>query len=313
LLEQIATRTGASDFVYQIEQATQSLQAERQNGNIAGGKITGGLVEIHNLQNLAIISDLHGDSKSLFNILCEINYEQFLANPYNKIVFLGDYIDRGSDSIGILYSICYLKHVYPDSIILMRGNHEAPIEFPFVSHDLPYRIADRFGSRSKTIYSKLLSMFKMLTLSIIIDQRLLLVHGGLPTQDESIENYKKSIATAHENNVKSRVLEELLWNDPREIHNPLGWEASNRGFGRHFGEIVTRKWLKATGTKVIVRGHEPCPGYRIDHNGMILTLFSCKEPYPLFNTAFVLLSMDQLCRINNARQLSLCVRFPAWP
>jgi protein phosphatase len=154
-------------------------------------------------------------------------------------------------------------------------------------------------------------MFKLLTLITIVEQRLLLVHGGLPTEDTAIENYRESIATAQENNVRSRVLEELLWNDPRNIDKPPGWEISRRGYGRHFGSCVSRKWLQATGTKVIVRGHEPCQGFRIDHDGLVLTLFSCKQPYPLFKAAFILLSADQLYNINDANDLSLCIRFQA--
>jgi protein phosphatase len=227
------------------------------------------------------------------------------------MIFLGDYVDRGNDSIGVLYTLCYLKQKYPDSVILMRGNHESPAEFPFASHDLPYRIEDRFGYSGKTIYSKLLSMFKLLTLITIVGKRLLLVHGGLPTEDTTIENYRETIATAQENNVRSRVLEELLWNDPRDIDEPPGWEISRRGYGHHFGSSVSRKWLQATGTKVLVRGHEPCQGFRIDHDGLVLTLFSCKQPYPSFRAAFIVLSADQLHNINNGNDLSLYIRFQA--
>ena len=106
------------------------------------------------MENLVIISDLHGDSKSLFRILSEINYNQFLSKELNKLVFLGDYIDRGSDSLSIIYSICYLKSTYPESVILMRGNHEAPAEFPFVPHDFPYEIENRVGNRWREIYNK---------------------------------------------------------------------------------------------------------------------------------------------------------------
>jgi protein phosphatase len=229
------------------------------------------------------------------------------------MVFLGDYIDRGPHSIDILYSICYLKYTYPDSVILMRGNHEAPIEFPFTSHDLPYRVKDRFGFDGKSIYSRILSLFKSLTLITIIRRRLLLVHGGLPTEDVAIENYKEAIATAQENNIRSRVLEELLWNDPRNIDGHIGWEASRRGFGRHFGSGISQRWLRVTDTKVVVRGHEPCQGFKIDHNGLVLTLFSCKVPYPLFKAAFILSSADQLDIIYDARDLSHCIRLQESP
>jgi 3',5'-cyclic AMP phosphodiesterase CpdA len=205
-----AAWAGASDFIQKIEQATAVLQAERQMKGIVGGRVEGGLVEIHELENLAVISDLHGDSYSLFRILDEINYEKFLSRPKNKLVFLGDYVDRGSDSVSVIYAVCHLKHAYPDSVVLMRGNHESPAEFPFPSHDLPYRIRERFGNSGRDVYGRLLSMFKLLTLATVVPDRLLLVHGGLPTEDAVIANFHKAIATAQDSHVYSRVLEDGL-------------------------------------------------------------------------------------------------------
>lgn len=305
-LEQSASRAGASDFVQKIVQAAVALQEERQKKSIAGGMVSGGLVEICDLEKLVVVGDLHGDSKSLFRILSEINYEQFLSSPLNKLVFLGDYVDRGSDSVGAMYSVCHLKGAYPDSVVLMKGNHEAPAELPFSSHDLPYEIEKRFGNRGNEVYRKLLSMFRLLTLATVVRQDLLLVHGGPPTEDAA----RESIATAQENHVTSRVLEELLWNDPRQVHAEPGWENSRRGYGRHFGSSVTRKVLQAFGVKAIVRGHEPCQGFRLDHSDTVMTLFSCTEAYPRFKAAYLMLDAGQLGSINNAWDLSRYVRFP---
>lgn len=304
-----AAWAGASDFIQKIEQATAALQAERQMKGIVGGRVEGGLVEIHELENLAVISDLHGDSYSLFRILDEINYEKFLSRPKNKLVFLGDYVDRGSDSISVIYAVCHLKHAYPDSVVLMRGNHESPAEFPFPSHDLPYRIRGRFGNSGRDVYGRLLSMFKLLTLATVVPDRLLLVHGGLPTEDAVIANFHKAISTAQDSHVHSRVLEELLWNDPRRLDGAPGWEPSRRGIGRHFGSGITRRWLNATNTKAIVRGHEPCQGFRLDHDDTIMTLFSCREAYPAFKAAYLLLSAIQLHKIGDAKDLVAYVRF----
>jgi diadenosine tetraphosphatase ApaH/serine/threonine PP2A family protein phosphatase len=304
-----AAWAGASDFIQKIEQATAALQAERQMKGIVGGRVEGGLVEIHELENLAVISDLHGDSYSLFRILDEINYEKFLSRPKNKLVFLGDYVDRGSDSVSVIYAVCHLKHAYPDSVVLMRGNHESPAEFPFPSHDLPYRIRERFGNSGRDVYGRLLSVFKLLTLATVVPDRLLLVHGGLPTEDAVIANFHKVIATAQDSHIHSRVLEELLWNDPRRLDGAPGWEPSRRGIGRHFGSGITRRWLNATNTKAIVRGHEPCQGFRLDHDDTIMTLFSCREAYPAFKAAYLLLSAIQLHKIGDAKDLVAYVRF----
>lgn len=46
--------------------------------------------------------------------------------PDVKMIFLGDYIDRGPQSIEtIIYLLC-LKVKYRDRIFLLRGNHETP-------------------------------------------------------------------------------------------------------------------------------------------------------------------------------------------
>ncbi len=274
---------------------------------MVGGVVSGGLVEIRELDNLAIISDLHGDLMSLNRILQAIRPEEFLANSGNKIVFLGDYVDRGSDSLGVLYSVCQLKNAHPDSVVLMRGNHEAPSEFPFSSHDLPYRIVKRFGgSEGKEIYDSLLMMFRELTVATIITNRLLLVHGGLPTEDDAILNHRNALATARECN---GVLEELLWNDPRDLNDLPYWEESQRGLGRYFGEPVTRKWLQASGVCTLIRGHEPCQGFRIDHDGKVMTLFSCQEAYPAFKAAYLVLTMEKLDTAQSANDLLTCIKF----
>jgi protein phosphatase len=296
-----------SRFLEVFKQTTSNLVAERSRGRIVGGVVSGGLVEIRELDNLAIIGDLHGDLRSLDEILQGIRQEEFLANPRNKIIFLGDYVDRGSDSLGVLYSVCQLKNGHPDSVVLMCGNHEAPSEFPFSSHDLPYRIVERFGqSKGKEIYDALLIMFRELTVATIVTNRLLLVHGGLPTEDAAILNHRNALATARE---RRRVLEELLWNDPRHLDDFPYWEESQRGLGRYFGEPVTRKWLKAFGVRVLLRGHEPCQGFRINHDGKVMTLFSCQEAYPAFKAAYLVVTKEKLDTAQSGNDLLTCIKF----
>lgn len=311
-LAESAKNANASEFIHRIRQAEYTLQAGRRKKSIAGGHINGGLLEVYDLENLVIISDLHGDSKSLFRILSEISYEQFLSKELNKLVFLGDYIDRGSDSLSIIYSLCYLKSTYPDSVIVMRGNHEAPAEFPFSPHNFPYEIKDRFGDRWRDIYREILSMFRLLTLAAVVRQKLLLVHGGLPTKEAAAENFRESIAFANESQVRNSVLEEILWNDPRQIDEEnKGQERSRRGFGRYFGPSVTRTWLQATGAKAVIRGHEPCQGFRLDHDNMIMTLFSCTDVYPNSAAAYLKLNAAKLDAIKDAKELSVHVKFLA--
>jgi protein phosphatase len=292
-----------------IRQADYVLEENRRMKCIAGGRITSGLLEIYDLENLVVIGDIHGDCKSLFQILDNISYRKFLSKPLNKLVFLGDYVDRGTDSISIVYSVSYLKSKYPDSVILMRGNHEAPAEFPFSPHNFPYEIEKRYGDRWKEIYTGILSVFKKLTIATIVKQKLLLVHGGLPTREGAASNFRESIASANESQARSNVLEEILWNDPRQLPENNDHEMSSRGLGRYFGPSITRNWLQATGVKAIIRGHEPCQGFKLDHENMIMTLFSCMDVYPNSSAAYLELDAATLDTIKDAKDLSAHIKF----
>ena len=293
------------EFTYTITQTIEILKRERKNGKMQNARVKGDCVWQDIPENLVIVGDIHGDLGSLYKILNGINFETFLANKNNKIIFLGDYIDRGSNSVTVLYTICKLKQTFPQSIVLMRGNHEAVEQFPFPSHDLPQRIDEYFGNNeSDKIHSLVSSFFKLLTVMTIIENQLLIVHGGLPTHaNESID--EACFPSSRDNT--SLLLEEILWSDPRTLENKE-WETSRRPFGKHFGKPITQKWLKLTQTKALVRGHEPCNGYRVDHDGLILTLFSCKESYPKFGAGYLYIKNNELSSIQDAKDLAHHVR-----
>ncbi|HJT09545.1 MAG TPA: metallophosphoesterase family protein [Candidatus Nitrosotalea sp.] len=282
-----------------------TLCDERLSGQITGGRVIGSLIQLEIPENLVIVGDLHGDIKSLKRILEEIGFENFLSNFNNKIIFLGDYIDRGSHSLEVLQYICYLKCKYRDSIILMRGNHEAPIEFSFSSHDLPLKIQEQFGQNWTHAYKKVLELFRLFNLVTLINDKLFLVHGGPPVK---FHNYKESISTASLDYENNSVLEELLWNDPRPLKYGTPFEKSRRSFGKHFGDEVSKKCLETTNTCAIVRSHEPCQRYRLDHNNMVITIFSCGESYPNFVPSYLFLTGKQLNTIQNASDLIQHIR-----
>jgi hypothetical protein len=251
---------------------------------------------------LVIVGDLHGDSDSLRKILSHIGYEKFLRNPRNKLIFLGDYVDRGSDSIGIIQTVTSLKTKYPDSTVLMRGNHEAPIQFPFPSHSLSFELSKEFPN-AKSLYEKILSIFELLTVVTLVEGSLILVHGGLPIsspQRDSDYNTSKILLSS------SAVLEQILWNDPRDaLEKDSEWEKSRRAFGFHYSEVITKKWLDALGARVVIRGHEPCRGIRISHSDRVITLFSSKQAYPDFNAAFIQISARDLQKVKRASDIAM--------
>jgi predicted MPP superfamily phosphohydrolase len=68
------------------------------------------------------IGDVHGCLDQLQRLveLCESD----ASAQKTKIILLGDYIDRGPDSRGVIDFLIYLQKWSPDEIICLRGNHE---------------------------------------------------------------------------------------------------------------------------------------------------------------------------------------------
>lgn len=299
----------ATDFANTLGATISTLLEEQSTGLIAGGKISNKIVELQIPEKLVIIGDVHGDLRALNSIFRKIKIDKFVLNHNNKIIFLGDYVDRGLGSVEVLHTICSLKIRHPHSVVLMRGNHEAPIEFPISSHDLPKRMAERFGRRigAEIYQTKVMKLFQLLYLITIVEGELFLVHGGVPTDLSDVVKKFNDIS-ANEKGLIGEIMEEILWNDPRTLPEGKEWENSRRGLGKHFSLDVTKKWLSISNTKVIVRGHEPCNGFKLDHDGRVLTLFSCNQAYPKFSVGYITTSGKRLHSIRNGYDLSKMVK-----
>ena len=66
-----------------------------------------------------VIPDIHGCAKTLMTLV----EEQIKPTRFDEIYFLGDYIDRGPDSKGVIDYIRLLQHD-EYNITALRGNHE---------------------------------------------------------------------------------------------------------------------------------------------------------------------------------------------
>jgi len=272
ILAELATESSISEFLRLIRHVSWKLVAE--DGRVGSLKITGRLVEAPASGEAIIVGDLHGDMKSLVHILADSDFLGKMKHGNDVLlIFLGDYGDRGVHSPEIYYVVLKLKDLFPDHVILMRGNHEGPPDLLASPHDLPLHLKNKFGKKGSEAYSQLRELFNHLYTGVIIKDRLVLFHGGVPSQAISIDD----VAYAHKKHPRERHLEEILWNDPWK--GIKGTIASPRGAGRLFGEDVTKKLLKMLNVKVLIRSHQSCPeGYMRMHQGTVLTIFSRKGP-----------------------------------
>jgi len=230
-----------------------------------------GLVKIK-ATKLAVVGDIHGDLGSLREITGKLD-EKLYGSEEAVTVFLGDYVDRGIESFETIMSIIMLKLEEPEKIVMLRGNHEPPENLIPYPHDFPFFLKMRFKNSWKEIYEHFFNIFQLLPIAAYVESKLFLVHGGIPVNTPSL----KELALASE---KPKLLEELLWNDPSDFIDE--WMPSPRGAGKLFGINVTKKFIKQNNFVGIIRSHEPCNGFKLNHKGLVLTVFS-RKGYPYFN------------------------------
>jgi hypothetical protein len=296
ILAKLATESNVEEFLRLVRKVSRQLLTE--NGMVGNLKITGRLIEVPPVGEAIIVGDLHGDLKSLVHILDDSKFLSKARTGGNLLlVFLGDYGDRGTHSPEVYYVVLKLKEMFPERVILMRGNHEGPPDLLAYPHDLPIQMKNKFREKGQEAYLKLRELYNHLYTGVIIKERYVLLHGGAPSQATTVND----IAYAHKTHPRERHLEEILWNDPWK--GIKGTIASPRGAGKLFGEYVTNKLLTMLNVKALIRGHQSCPdGYKSIHDGRVLTLFSRKGT-PYNNSFGAYLHIDISQKMEKPKQL----------
>lgn len=274
-----AFEASVEEFSALIDEAKEVLEQEK------GLREGSGLVRIspEAVSKVVVIGDIHGDMESFVHIL----KDRDIKNA-DRIVFLGDYGDRGDESVEVYYLLLKLKVLEGkgEKIIMLRGNHEGPPDIPVMPHDLPFLFMRRYGDKGREIYEEIKELWEYLPYSVLVEGRYLMLHGGLPANVASIAD----IAYAHESHPASSNFEEILWSDPFE---GKGYFHSMRGAGRMFGEDIAEKVLRAVSVKTLIRSHEPCEGVEVRQRGKILTLFSRKGSRHYSNRRAAYLVLDE--------------------
>lgn len=287
-LEEQARLASSVDMRRLIENTTELLSTERATGRQGTQRRRGGLIELPRKGKAIVVGDIHGDLDSLKQIFSLSGFlAQVSSVPDAFIVFLGDYGDRGENSLQVYWILLKLKTLFPAHVVLLRGNHEPPPGLGVYPFDLPRFLWAKYGLRGQALLPLFMQLFDALPHAAVVPGSYLMLHGGLPEDIQSIED----IETAREKHPLSSCLEQILWSDPgaNEETRP-----SMRGAGRLFGKEVSRKILALLGARILIRAHEPCEGIMIHHEGRVLTLFSRKgPPYHNHRAAYLMLDLAE--------------------
>jgi len=181
------------------------------------------------------VGDTHGDLEATEKII-----HKYLKSK-NKLVFLGDYVDRGPASLENINFLLGQKLEHPDSLYLLMGNHEGHAIFSFYPADFWEGLDAELRQR----YSEVL--FK-LPLAVSTPNGIIALHGALPDVSclEDISRIKPGSVEWHQ----------ITWGDWQERAGKfLGRDpyTTRPQFGQDwFEEIMSR-----LGKNVLIRSHQP--------------------------------------------------------
>jgi serine/threonine-protein phosphatase PP1 catalytic subunit len=122
-------------------------------------------------------------------------------------LFLGDYVDRGKQSLEVVCLLFAYKIKYPENFFILRGNHEcAGINRIYGFYDECRR---RFSVK---LWKAFCNTFNCLPCTAVIDDKIICMHGGLSpelSQMEQIANIARPCDVPD-----TGLLCDILWADP---------------------------------------------------------------------------------------------------
>jgi len=209
---------------------------------------------------LNILGDVHGQFSDLLHFFEISNVEE------SSYLFLGDYVDRGKQSLEVIVLLLALKLRRPDNFFLLRGNHEcASITRIYGFYDECKR---RFNIK---LWKSFCDVFNCFPLAASIDEKIFCCHGGLSPEISHFDDIRRIPRPCDVPD--TGIVCDLLWADPDGDVD--GWAENDRGVSYQFGPDVAANFLLAHDLDLIVRAHQVVEdGYEFFASRRLVTLFS---------------------------------------
>lgn len=212
----------------------------------------GRLISLPADKPIVFVGDTHGDREAT-----ELVLERFSPGEH-ILVFLGDYVDRGPDSLGNLTLLLETKLAHPERVHLLMGNHEGWAAAPFTPADfwrgLPSEEAEALGA-----------LLLRLPLVAHHPAGVLALHGALPDVG--------SLADLARVGPGSPAWRAITWGD--WLDGP-GYAFGSGSLGRPaFGRDHFLRVAGRLGIHVLVRSHQPGAPLLL-YDDRLLTLFTSR-------------------------------------
>ncbi|KAJ4346854.1 3',5'-cyclic-nucleotide phosphodiesterase (PDEase) (3':5'-CNP) [Didymosphaeria variabile] len=258
---------------------------------------------------ITVCGDVHGQYYDLMKL-----FEVGGDPAETRYLFLGDYVDRGYFSIECVLYLWSLKIWYPNTLWLLRGNHECRHLTDYFTFKLECK-----HKYSEAVYEACMESFCALPLAAVMNKQFLCIHGGLSPELHTLEDLK-SIDRFREPPTHGLMCD-ILWADPLE---EFGQEKTNdffihnhvRGCSYFFSYPAACAFLEKNNLLSIIRAHEAQDaGYRMYRKTRttgfpsVMTIFSAPNYLDVYNNKAAVLKYEN--NVMNIRQFN-CTPHPYW-
>ena len=171
-----------------------------------------------------VCGDIHGQYSDLIRLFEEGGYP-----PEINYLFLGDYVDRGQQSIETICLLFCFKIKYINTFFLLRGNHEC------ATLNREYGFYDECKRKYNIkLWKKFVDVFNCMPYSAIVEDKIIFMHGGLSPSLKKLSQLNEIIRPTDVPD--EGLLCDLVWSDPES--NLKGWEFNERGISYTFNERI---------------------------------------------------------------------------
>ncbi|POS88422.1 serine/threonine protein phosphatase 2B catalytic subunit [Erysiphe pulchra] len=258
---------------------------------------------------ITVCGDIHGQYYDLMKL-----FEVGGDPAETRYLFLGDYVDRGYFSVDCVLYLWSLKIWYPNTLWLLRGNHECRHLTDYFTFKLECK-----HKYSEKIYEACMESFCALPLAAVMNKQFLCIHGGLSPELHTLEDFK--LIDRFREPPTHGLMCDLLWADPLEefgqektseyfIHNHV------RGCSYFFSYSAACNFLEKNNLLSIIRAHEAQDaGYRMYRKTRttgfpsVMTIFSAPNYLDVYNNKAAVLKYEN--NVMNIRQFN-CTPHPYW-
>lgn len=227
-----------------------------------------------------VCGDIHGQYNDLLHL-----FEYGGHPPDSNYLFLGDYVDRGKQSLECICLLLAYKIKFPQNFFLLRGNHESK------GINRIYGFYDECKRRFNVeLWDTFTTCFNMLPISAIIEETILCMHGGISPDLHSLKDIQR---IQRPTDIPDKgLLCDLLWSDPdMKVED---WVDNDRGVSFAFGISPLRQFLLKSNLDFIARAHQVVQdGYEFFGDRELVTVFSAPNYCGDFTNAGAIMVVDE--------------------